>query len=98
MERRRMVGLIAIVTIVAVTMFAGCVEELKYKEGTLAGYISGQYQWSWSGRGMELQSHIYLGMGAEDVGSYKIAVGSGFYYGDDFAPSEWSFYLEGDRV
>ena len=44
MERRRMVGLIAIVAIVAVTMFAGCVEELKYKEGTLAGYISGQYQ------------------------------------------------------
>ena len=31
---------------------------------------------------------IYLGMGVEDVGSYKIAVGSGFYYGDDFAPSE----------
>jgi len=31
---------------------------------------------------------MYLGMGAEDVDSYKIAVGSGFYYGDDFAPSE----------
>ena len=33
MERRRMVGLIAIVAIVAVTMFAGYVEELKYEGG-----------------------------------------------------------------
>ena len=85
MDRRSMVGLIAVVAIVAVTMFAGCVEEPKYeggcrkthrieefgnpiikgttknigssplsyaevrvkfydREGTLAGYISGQYQ------------------------------------------------------
>ena len=33
MERRSIVGLIAVVAIVAVTMFAGCVEEPKYEEG-----------------------------------------------------------------
>ena len=33
MERKTIVGLIAVVAIVAVAMFAGCVEEPKYEEG-----------------------------------------------------------------
>ena len=30
---------------------------------------------------------MYLGMDVEDVDSYKIAIGSGFNRGNDFAPS-----------
>ena len=33
MERKTMVGLIAVVAIVAVAMFSGCVEDPKYEEG-----------------------------------------------------------------
>ncbi len=33
---------------------------------------------------------VYVGMDAEDVASYDIAVGSGFNGGDDLAPSYYS--------